>query len=140
MMKSAEAVSKLNKKESLNEKEMKLYTDCMEKLKKNTMNYLSEKKMENKKTEVGEDRFAGAMGILNLIDPINGEGKLRHASQIRGRHISLDDIKKRADEKQAERNRKAPEKAKNEKTAKKTNAKNTEKKNPDKLNTGMMIK
>ena len=96
LMNTAKVVAELCDKESLNEVQKKALGDCYSKLSKVCQEYLTDRKITVKNTEVGEDRFAGALGILNLVDPANGERVRNAAETIRRKAVSFDSIKERA--------------------------------------------
>ncbi|MBR6396120.1 MAG: hypothetical protein IKS09_04045 [Lachnospiraceae bacterium] len=129
MMETARSLYIMSGKEELTDLDRKILGERFVKLSKVTQEYLSDRKIGNKSTEVGEDRFAGALGMLNLVDPENGEKVRARAEAKRGKAVSFEKIEKRAVNKMKAAD--AAEAAKEAKMAKK-NAK-AEKKMADKI-------
>ena len=107
MMNVAKVVSELSEKEPLNDIQRKTLGEQYGKLSKATQEYLTDRKIGSKSTEVGEDRFAGALGILNLVDPENGERVRAKAEAKRGKSVKFEDINKRAESKVKGKEKKA---------------------------------
>jgi hypothetical protein len=102
LMNTAKVVAELSDKEPLSDMQLKALGENYGKLSKVTQNYLTDRKIGNKSTQIGEDRFAGALGILNLVDPEKGEQIRERAQDIRGKEVSFNDIYKRAADKAPE--------------------------------------
>jgi hypothetical protein len=99
MMNSIKVVAELSDKEPLNDTQLNALGEHYGKLSKVCQNYLTDRKIGKQKTEVGEDRFAGALGILNLVDPENGERVRQAAENKRGKEVSFEKISRQAAEK-----------------------------------------
>lgn len=109
MMNTLKNMVALSKKDPLNDLERNVLTESYANISKDCRAYLTDKKLGSKTTEVGEDRFAGALGILNLVDPQEAEKVRSRAQEKRGKSVTFDGLKKRADEKKQVRDRKAQE-------------------------------
>ena len=128
LMETAKVVAELSEKGPLNEIQKRALGECYCKLSKVTQEYLTDRKIGNKSTEVGEDRFAGALGILNLVDDKNGE-RLRVAAEARrGKEVSFEAIKQRAAAKGTDPKKKEPAKKQKQNANEKNDIKKEQKK------------
>ena len=109
MMNTLKNMVALSKKDPLNDLERNVLTESYANISKDCRAYLTDKKLGSKTSEAGEDRFAGALGILNLVDPTEAEKVRSRAQEKRGKSVTFDGLKKRADEKKQVRDRKAQE-------------------------------
>ncbi|MCR5177459.1 MAG: hypothetical protein K6C95_00580 [Lachnospiraceae bacterium] len=64
--------------------------------------YLKGKEKE-RSTQTGKDRYAGALGVLNLIDPDKADKYIRAANEVRKTKISFKQLTDTAEEKREER-------------------------------------
>lgn len=109
MMNTLKNVVELSKKDPLNDLERNVLTESYANISKDCRAYLTDKKLGSRSTEIGEDRFAGALGILNLVDQKEAEKVRARAQAKRGKSVTFDGLKQRADTKKQERLRKQQE-------------------------------
>ena len=108
MMQTLRAVKQLSGKVPLNDYEMKTYADSCANIAKVCTDYLDrEQKLKKQRSDTGSDRFDGALGILNLMDPEAADRIRMKAGEKRGKRIRWEDL----NEKAAEKERKRPKKS-----------------------------
>jgi len=99
MMDTIKTVAELSGKNPLNDVQREALGRSYGKLSEVCRAYLTDKKIGKKGTEVGEDRFAGALGILHLVDQENAE-RVRSAAQTKRKTaVTFEGLKERAEEK-----------------------------------------
>ncbi len=116
LYKNVKNLAKLLALDPPSEMQRKAISDSFDKISKSARKYLTEQKMGIKKTEVGENRFEAALGILKMVDPVNAEMVRERAEGIRGVSIKFEDLEARMREK-TKMNGKAQDKKVNEKKA-----------------------
>ncbi len=107
MMSELKTFTELTGKKELNNMEKRALAESAQKISNACQKYLSNGRMKEQITKAGKDRFAGALGILNLVDPKKAEEIRAAASQRRRTPVSLQELEERAGVRAAFRRRKA---------------------------------
>lgn len=109
MMNTAKVVTELAGKSPLNDVQREALGDSFGKLSKDCQAYLAKAGVGKKSREVGEDRFAGALGILNLVDKESAERVRTEAQAKRKTEVTFDGLQQRAQQKATERELSKPQ-------------------------------
>ncbi len=125
MMACLKTVKDLGGREDLSEQQKNKLTENYGKISELCGKYLNEDKLKNdQSSDTGKDRFAGAMGIIKLVDPQKADALKRTAQEKRHKQIKWDDLKKRADDSEKKRiSRQNKERAKTQNSQKKNEPK-----------------
>ena len=121
MMDCLKIVKDLGGRKELSEQQKNKLTENYGKISELCGKYLNEDKLKNKQSsDTGKDRFAGALGILKLVDPEKADALKKTAEEKRRKKIKWDDLKKRVDDSEQKRvDRERKEKAKTQTSHKK---------------------
>ena len=103
MMNTAKVVTELAEKSPLNGVQRDALGVSFGRLSKDCRAYLAKAGIGKKSREVGEDRFAGALGILNLVDKKSAERVRAKAQAQRKTEVTFDGLQQRAQQKATQR-------------------------------------
>lgn len=103
MMNSIESVMKIIDKpgfnpDSMSELEIKKFNANIKEVERTCKIYL-EDKIKERKTETGKDRYAGAVGILEAINPEAAEKVMQDSAAARKKPVTLRELEERATKK-----------------------------------------